>query len=348
MTEAPLFILDSPQYHDIGGPGVYRIRGAALAIDGPVLESLVIRRDSAVVAQSNIDRPCPELAQLNIAGAATSRFEVHAFIDPSAEYEISVDDSERLFVIHAPLDSARLHEIAATVSRFPSPPADLVQTTQGGGDVKSYIASAVSGFQTLESVLRQSGHEPSKIGAILDVGCGTGRLLLGWHAAGKHALVGVDINPTLIDWNRGALPDVAEWRVSSVTPPLDLDAASFDLIQLASVFTHLPLPLQRAWVTELRRLLRPDGCAVITLHGSLYARVLLDPASQETFAKDGYVEVAGAEPGANAFATFHSHAFAEQLFAGFKSVRWYPRGNDPDLPSLFPIAALQDVYVLEC
>jgi len=347
MSEAPLFVLDFPQVHDIDAARVYRIRGAALAIDGAPLTTLVIRCAGETIAEAPIDVPCPELAPLNLAGAATSRFELDAFLEPGREYEFVAGD-QRLFVLRAPAVTSRWRDLAAIVSRLSAPPPDVVSTTQGGGDVASYIASAVSGLHTLESLLRQSGHDPAKIGSILDVGCGTGRLLLGWHASGKHALVGVDINATLIEWTRGALPEVAEWGVSRVTPPLDLDAASFDLIQLASVFTHLPLALQRSWIVEIRRLLRPGGSAVITLHGSVYARVLLDPASQDTFARDGYVEVAGAEPGANAFATFHSRAFAEELFSGFRSIRWYPRGNDPALPCLFPIAALQDVYVLQC
>jgi SAM-dependent methyltransferase len=354
MPEPPIFFLDFPQHHDLQSPGVYRVRGAALAIDGPRLETLTIARDGQVVAEMPIDRPCPELAPLNLPGAADCRFEADVTLDPAGEYTFSAD-GETLFLLTPPPDRARLAAIAAAVGALPAPPPDLVRTTQGGGDVASYIASAVSGLVTLEALCEASGLRTQDSGlkrpseppnAILDIGCGTGRLLLGWHAAGKTQLAGVDINPALIEWNREALPAVADWRVSNVEPPLAFPDASFDLIQLASVFTHLPLPLQRLWIEEFHRLLRPGGRVVITLHGSVYARVLLDPASQETFGREGYVEVAGAEPGANAFATFHAEGFARELFAGFESVRYLPRGNNPARPSLFPIAALQDVYLL--
>jgi SAM-dependent methyltransferase len=347
MSQAPIFFLDSPQHHDLQAPGVYHVRGAALAIDGPRLQTLTISRNGHVVAELPIDRSCPELAPLNLPGAADCRFEADVVLDPEKGYTFSAD-GETLFLLTLPRDRARLAAIAAKVAALPAPPPDLVRTTQGGGDVASYIASAVSGLGTLEALCEDSalGTRHSPLNTVLDIGCGTGRLLLGWHAAGKTQLTGVDINRDLIEWCRRALPSVADWQVSNVEPPLAFPDASFDLIQLASVFTHLPLPLQRAWIAELRRLLRPGGRVVITLHGSVYARVLLDPVSQETFAREGYVEVAGAEPGANAFATFHTEAFARELFGSFDSVGWYTRGNDPARPALFPIAALQDVYVL--
>jgi len=92
--------------------------------------------------------------------------------------------------------------------------------------------------------------------------------------------------------------------------------------------------------------LKPTGAAVVTLHGELYARLFLSSERQQEFADSGYVEVAGAEPGANAFSTFHSRLVAENLFCKFRSVRFFPRGNEQRPPHLFPFAALQDIYIL--
>lgn len=343
----PVFFLDAPQYHHLRGAESYRIRGAALAVKGPQLTTLTIRRDGRVIAETLIDVPCPELAAIPLPGAATSRFETSALLDPQNEYEFYGDDA-LLFVYRAAADDVpRMQRLTAAVRAMTPPSPELVAVTQGGGDVAAYTDSAVSSFLSIEALLRAAGHDPAAAHDILDVGCGSGRLLLGWHADDptRH-LVGADINSTLIDWSRAHLPQVAEWHASNVAPPLPFDDATFDVIQLASVFTHLPLDLQRSWLAELHRLLRPGGAVLLTLHGQVYARLLLDATSRAAHTQTGYAEFAGAEPGANAFATFHSEAFARQLFSAFAEVHFFPRGNDPQRPSLFPIAALQDVYVL--
>ena len=323
---------------------MHRVRGAALAVEGPPIESIVIVRDGQIIGETTVDKPCPELAALPLPRAATSRFDYQAHFDTGHEYEFRArfgDGSTAPLFFYRVTDDQlpEMREIAAAVAAKPFPPARLVATTQGGSDVDSYVDSAVSGFFAIRTLLRTEPH------AILDVGCGTGRLLLGWHAAGRKC-AGVDINSDLIEWNRTYLLDVAEWKVNDVLPPLAFDDETFDLIQLASVFTHLPLGHQKAWLVELRRLLRPGGAALITLHGELYARLLLHDAGREELARNGYVEIAGADPGANAFATYHTRAFAEELFSAFSTLELFPRGNEPGRPTLFPIAALQDVYIL--
>jgi len=213
---------------------------------------------------------------------------------------------------------------------------ELVAATQGGTDVRSYIDSMISGLQTLETLLRKSGVDAANIESVLDIGCGTGRLLMGWHCANpRRKIAGVDINAELIAWSEANLP--GEWAVCDVLPPLTFENGSFDLVQLASVFTHLPLEHQKQWISEIRRLLKPGGVLVITLHGVIYKKV---------FNQQGqHSELPGGAIGSNAFGTFHAPEFAEKLFEGFEKKGYFERGHDADPPTLFPIAALQDVYV---
>jgi hypothetical protein len=69
----------------------------------------------------------------------------------------------------------------------------------------------------------------------------------------------------------------------------------------------------------------------------LYSRV---------FARSGdYAELPHEAIGSNAYATFHTRAFAEQLFTGFELAGYFERGHDAEPPTLFPVGSLQDVYV---
>ena len=214
--------------------------------------------------------------------------------------------------------------------------------------MEAYRDSSVSGAMTVDRLLRAAGADPRQIGDVLDLGCGTGRLLLGQHVIEPwRRLVGVDVAAELVGWAQEYLPRVASWRWGTLSPPLDILPRSFDLIQVVSVFTHLPLGLQRSWLEEIHRLLRPGGWALVTLHGPIYAGLLLDVAQRQVFADAGHLEIEGGPAGSSPFATFHTPEFARELFRGFECLAFFPRGQIGTLaPSPFTPAVLQDVYVL--
>jgi SAM-dependent methyltransferase len=347
----PLFVLDEPQYHHqmLGRPT--RVRGAALAIDGDRIETVAVYRGDESIGEGRVNLACPELAAFPQPNASTSRFQFDVTFEPEMDYDIRgrTTGGRELPLFMLNTASARLDawaRLGRRIAAYPAPPPALVFTTQGGAEARAYTDSAVSGFFSIAALLERAGCDPGAARAVLDIGCGTGRLLLGWHADGpSRALEGVDVSRKLIEWSHLQLGDVARWRVCALAPPLPFDDGSFDVIQMVSVLTHLPLNLQCAWLAESRRLLKPGGAVLVTLHGDLYARLLLDDAHQRRFADTGYVEMAGAAPGENGFSTFHSRAWAERLFGDFSIVHLFPRGDDDGTPRLFPIAALQDVYV---
>jgi Methyltransferase domain. len=67
-----------------------------------------------------------------------------------------------------------------------------------------------------------------------------------------------------------ALRPFRKHHKNSLVALLDYANQSFDLVYAFSVFTHLDLKAQRRWRDELRRILRPRGILLLTLHGNAY------------------------------------------------------------------------------
>jgi SAM-dependent methyltransferase len=104
--------------------------------------------------------------------------------------------------------------------------------------------------------------------SVLDFGCGSGRVLVPlWRRwGGDTAFHGCDIDDGAIAWLRAHHPEIPA-AVNKFRPPLPYAADSFDLVYSISVFTHLDEPDQFDWLEEVRRVLRPGGLALLTIHG---------------------------------------------------------------------------------
>ncbi|MEO5958084.1 MAG: methyltransferase domain-containing protein [Opitutaceae bacterium] len=120
---------------------------------------------------------------------------------------------------------------------------------------------------------RDAGRPLEKAGAILDFGCGCGRVLWGLQHLPVHGEVwGSDLDTEAIAWNRTHLGHLARFQANAALPPARFRDGQFDAIYAISVFTHLPEEMQFAWLAELRRLLRPGGIFLASLHGAHYWR----------------------------------------------------------------------------
>jgi ubiquinone/menaquinone biosynthesis C-methylase UbiE len=95
---------------------------------------------------------------------------------------------------------------------------------------------------------------------ILDVGCGTGSLLVDLALSGATSLAGVDLAPKILDVARKKLSTAhakADLRSADVEDPLPWPAASFDVATLTGVLHHFYRP--RDALREVYRILRPGG-----------------------------------------------------------------------------------------
>ncbi|HEX2699909.1 MAG TPA: class I SAM-dependent methyltransferase [Acidimicrobiales bacterium] len=137
----------------------------------------------------------------------------------------------------------------------------------GGTDRAAFFESGRQSVRDLQAVLGIAGRRLESFGEILDFGCGCGRILVHLeHLAATSRVHGVDIDARAVRWAAENLP-WADIKVNRTEPPLDFADATFDLVYNHSVFTHLDEEHQDLWLAELRRVTRPGGLVVLTVHG---------------------------------------------------------------------------------
>lgn len=155
------------------------------------------------------------------------------------------------------------------LSPAPVPPDDLVSRVTGSPDPTLFVASGEESVRELERTLSLAGRNFSSFDSILDFGCGCGRMLLRMKdRIGSANLHGTDIDSEAIAWCTENIP-YARLSVNDADPPLPFPDDSFDLIYNHSVFTHIDEPRQDAWLSELRRVIRPGGILVLSTHGEV-------------------------------------------------------------------------------
>jgi SAM-dependent methyltransferase len=147
----------------------------------------------------------------------------------------------------------------------PVPPRKL-RAHVGAPRIADYVSDGRTTATEIESVLADHGRPIAGFDSICDLGCGSGRVLTQLRLGGHARVCGTDVDDEGIEWLRNHFPEV-DARVNEAQPPTRFDDGSFDLLLSISVLTHLRADSQRAWLREVRRLLRPDGLALITVFG---------------------------------------------------------------------------------
>jgi SAM-dependent methyltransferase len=218
----------------------------------------------------------------------------------------------------------------------PLPPPVLRLFVAGTDAADWFLFSGRLGAESLISLLAKNHIAVGDCRSILDFGCGCGRVIrhLG-HLSAR--LFGCDTNPVAVEWCEEHLPPAA-FAVNALEPPLPYADASFDLVYSLSVFTHLPSELQLPWMAELRRVLRPGGTLVLSLHGDATTGHL-SRAERADYRAGRLVVRVGELAGTNHCAAFHPSAFVRGVLAeGFEVLDQVPEGATGNPP--------QDAWVL--
>jgi SAM-dependent methyltransferase len=147
-------------------------------------------------------------------------------------------------------------------------PPGAVRARGGILDVAAFVEAGARAADELGRALDRVGRRWSDFESVLDFGCGAGRVLTHVAERGEPGtrFQGSDVDRGAIEWARKHQPG-ASWSVNRSEPPLPFEDGSFDLVYSISVFTHLDEQLQLRWLTELARVLRSGGLALLTTHG---------------------------------------------------------------------------------
>ncbi len=199
---------------------------------------------------------------------------------------------------------------------LPLPPARLrAQIGPSHADARVFLESGRIQAGLIRDLLREDGRSVEDLDAILDWGCGCGRVLRHWSGLGRTAVYGCDINPKMIEWCRDNLT-FAEVAVTELSPPLPYADATFDLVYAFSVFTHLAEELQHEWMRECRRVLKPGGLLLMSTMGEYYlSRQRLSAPEQQAFERGELVVLYERSAGTSLCSAYHPPAYVQQRLA---------------------------------
>jgi SAM-dependent methyltransferase len=208
---------------------------------------------------------------------------------------------------------------------IPIPPSRLIHLVSNTMDVAWFLEGGAAAALSIRAILADNGVDIAALGAILDFGCGAGRVVRHWSDLRAVEIHGTDYNPALISWCARNLP-FARFRTNRLEGRLDFEDGRFGLIYALSVFTHLSEPLQAHWIGELTRVLRPGGFLILTTHGDCYLPRLSDEERSAYLAGRLVVRSEGRE-GSNHCAAFHPESFVRSTLArGLDVVDFRPEG----------------------
>ncbi|MFA5684574.1 MAG: class I SAM-dependent methyltransferase [Lysobacteraceae bacterium] len=163
-----------------------------------------------------------------------------------------IEQADRLTVGIHPDDQMFLHSLHAH--------------QDSGAALSQYFNIGVQQYRSVRQAVETLFGERADTVTILDFACGFGRLLrfltLDWP---KASITGSEIQPEALDFVSAAL---GVHTLPSTAHPDNFEVAQcFDVIWVASLFSHLPDELFGPWLARLLSLLNPGGVLCFSVRG---------------------------------------------------------------------------------
>ena len=197
----------------------------------------------------------------------------------------------------------------------------------GSADAASFRVTGATAIGQLKAGYEGvTGERWDAIGELLDWGCGSGRTTR-FLRGSPVKVTGVDVDADNVRWCQANLP-FGTFEPIPLLPPTPLPADRFDAAMGVSIFTHLSEPVQRAWLGELARVVRPGGHVLVTKHGpGAMAYLRVTPAERAALAKTGVADrpdpaLAGHIDDASYYrCTFHTDEYVRRVWGERFEVR---------------------------
>jgi SAM-dependent methyltransferase len=214
-----------------------------------------IRRLSPSVAKADLTRFVRDLLKANTV--------VNALFTPA--------DADTVVPLSHPGNFTRQSIFRVAVSNervsgemLPLPPVKLqYYKAQGGTD--RYLTTGRADAEVIRQYLDRLGVRLNGI-SVMDWGCRDCRVLR--HFASDARVCefwGVDQHGPSMEWAKASLSPPFRFVTCSAYPHLPFEDRTFDVIYAISVLTHIA-SLSDAWLMELRRILKPGGYGLFTVH----------------------------------------------------------------------------------
>ena len=206
----------------------------------------------------------------------------------------------------------------ADMDGVPLPSLYLMTLVAGEANWQGFLESGKAQSDIIADLVERNGGKFREAQRLLDFGCGCGRIARHIPKISEAALFGVDYNPRLVNWCAKNL--TGTFARNQLMPPLSFPDGYFDAVWLLSVFTHLRLETQNAWLAELRRIVRPGGMVVITFHDENHPGLDLVGLSPETLLREDIYIYNDQAEGSNYISTFQTRKFTRGQFGEFFEV----------------------------
>ena len=154
------------------------------------------------------------------------------------------------------------------------PAGENMRRVAGKVDDLQFVASGFMQFMQMSALTRRHfGRSLSDFNTICDWGVGCGRLLRYFpdpttgQAQRYRKLIGLDIDGYNIDWCKVHMDFADFYLLDRNEPRLPVETASVDLLYAISVMTHLSEYNQQKWLEDIKRVVKPGGCIILTMNG---------------------------------------------------------------------------------
>jgi len=197
----------------------------------------------------------------------------------------------------------------------PLPAAEQRLRVSANTEERPFLGTGASAFKLVGDYCR---------GKVLDFGCGFGRVMrYFFRNSYRLELHGTDLDREAIDWCRENLP-FAQFAYNEAWPPTVYPDNYFDCVYSVSVFSHLNEENHLAWLKDLKRITKPDGLILLTIHGQHAMEVQLRTGKLEI--DQEILRVATRNLGSSGFAFISQDDLPNHLDTNLYGISFISRG----------------------